>query len=188
MSKKKNQQQPVPQQAIPTNIQEQSGHTRVDLAAQVQAPPANPKTEIKVIRLVTGEDIIGHLWENRIWMVIERPVQLHTEFVPNPDPKVGGGSTQLRIDPFMPFTSAARQLPLHYGIVGFVVDPSIDLAREYLRATGQEQALQQLEAQIAQQNPKAAQAVPTEAATIYDEFENAEDEQDADDGSGKGDE
>ena len=179
---KKNIQPQTPQ--IPTNIQEQSGHTQVDLAAQVQAPPKNPKTEIKVIKLTTGEILIGHVWEYRIWFIMERPVELHTNFAP-PTEEGGQGQTQLRIDPYMPFTSAARQVKLHYGIIGFVVDPSIELVREYLRATGQTQALADLEKHHGGK-PGEAPAAVTEEQTIYDEFENAEDEG-AEDGSGAGD-
>ena len=78
---------------------------------------------IKLIRLVSGEELIAEVKETENTVTIKDAIVL----IPAGEGKIG-------IMPFMPYTEAAKGLELKRKFIMFMVDPVDDLKRQFTSA------------------------------------------------------
>lgn len=88
-------------------------------------------SSIKVIRLISGEELMGEVkLEDGIYE-LKNVCQLATSYS---DPTTA--TARIGLAPFMPYTDAKDCINMSVDFVAFVVDPVVDLVNEYNKIFG----------------------------------------------------
>jgi hypothetical protein len=89
-------------------------------------------TDIKVIRLISGEELMGEVLEScEETYKIKNVCQIASSYA---DPT--SATARIGIAPFLPYTKVKAGLTLNKSYVGFIIDPVNELLNEYNKVFG----------------------------------------------------
>lgn len=88
-------------------------------------------TKTKVLRLISGEELMGHVEETTDTYTIKDVCQVATSYA---DPT--SATARIGLAPFMPYTKAKDSIELQKTMVVFVLEPVNELMNEYSKVFG----------------------------------------------------
>jgi hypothetical protein len=88
-------------------------------------------SNIKVIRFISGEELIGEIVENKGTYELKNICQLAASYS---DPTTA--TARIGLSPYMPYTNAKDSIVVDATFVAFIVDPVVDLLNEYNKIFG----------------------------------------------------
>ena len=86
---------------------------------------------IKVVRLISGEELMGFLTETADGWHLKNVCQIVTSYT-----DTTSATARVGLSPFMPYTKTTDGVDLKHSYVGFIVDPVNELTNEYNQVFG----------------------------------------------------
>ena len=98
---------------------------------QLQWLKKKPQMTVKVIRLISGEELMGSVTKTQDGYEIKNVCQIVTSYADTTT-----ATARVGLSPFMPYSKASDSINVKESYIGFVVDPVNELINEYNKVFG----------------------------------------------------